>query len=59
MDTVTPSSRVSRIGGSRYMVPFIAGCAMLLILGVALAPTWGTVVVLGVVEGLSEFLPIS
>jgi undecaprenyl-diphosphatase len=32
---------------------------MLLILSVALAPTWGTVVVLGVVEGLTEFLPIS
>lgn len=59
MDTVTPSSRASRIGGSRYLVPLIAGCALLLILGVALAPTWGTVVVLGVVEGLTEFLPIS
>jgi undecaprenyl-diphosphatase len=32
---------------------------VLLILGVVLAPTWGTVVVLGVVEGLTEFLPIS
>jgi undecaprenyl-diphosphatase len=59
MNTATPSSRASRISGSRYLVPFIVVCAMLLILSVALAPTWGTVVVLGVVEGLTEFLPIS
>jgi len=59
MDKVTPPTTTSLIGHSRYMVPFIASCAVLLILGVALAPTWGTVVVLGVVEGLTEFLPIS
>jgi undecaprenyl-diphosphatase len=59
MEKVTPPPATSLIGRSRYMVPFLAGCVVLLILGIVLVPSWGTVVVLGVVEGLTEFLPIS
>jgi undecaprenyl-diphosphatase len=41
------------------MISFLVGCAVVLILMFALAPSWGIVVILGIVEGLTEFLPIS
>jgi len=41
------------------MLPFLIGCAIVLILMLVLAPSWGIVVILGIVEGLTEFLPIS
>jgi undecaprenyl-diphosphatase len=59
MDNVTPTSVRSLVRRSRYMTPFLVGCAVVLILMFALAPSWGIVVVLGIVEGLTEFLPIS
>ena len=59
MDNVTPTSVRSLVSRSRYMTPFLVGCAVVLILMFALAPSWGIVVVLGIVEGLTEFLPIS
>jgi undecaprenyl-diphosphatase len=59
MDKATPTPATSLVGRSRYIVPFTLGCALLLIVGLALVPDWGTVVALGVVEGLTEFLPIS
>jgi undecaprenyl-diphosphatase len=59
MDKVTSTPASPLASRSRYMVPFLAGCALLLLLLVVLAPSWGIVVVLGVVEGLTEFLPIS
>lgn len=54
--TPTPAPLVSR---SRYLLPLLVGCAVALILMLALAPSWGIVVILGIVEGLTEFLPIS
>jgi len=54
--TPTPAPLVSR---SRYLLPLLIGCAVALILMLALAPSWGIVVILGIVEGLTEFLPIS
>lgn len=59
MDKVTPTPAASLARRSRYMIPFLVGCAVLLILLAALAPSWVNVVVLGIVEGLTEFLPIS
>jgi len=41
------------------MTPFLIGGGVALIVLLALAPSWGTVVILGIVEGLTEFLPIS
>src|SRR6266511_5172106 len=59
MDNATPTSVRSLVSRSRYITPFLVGCAVVLILMFALAPSWGIVVVLGIVEGLTEFLPIS
>ena len=59
MDEVSPTPVRSLVSRSRYMIPFLIGCAVVLILMLALAPSWGIVVILGIVEGLTEFLPIS
>jgi undecaprenyl-diphosphatase len=58
MHEVTPTS-ASLDNRPRYVVPILIGCAALLLLALAFVPTWGSVVVLGVIEGLTEFLPIS
>jgi len=57
MDNATPASTL--VSRSRYIIPLVIGCAVVLIMLLALAPTWGVVVILGIVEGLTEFLPIS
>jgi undecaprenyl-diphosphatase len=57
MDNVTPAPAIA--GRSRYLIPGLAGCALVLLLMFVLVPSWGSVVILGVVEGLTEFLPIS
>jgi len=59
MGKVTPTSAPSLISRSRYIVPLLAGCVVVVILMLALVPSWGFVVILGIVEGLTEFLPIS
>jgi len=59
MDKVTSTPTPSVVGRPRYMTPFLIGSAVVLILLLALAPSWGKVVLLGIVEGLTEFLPIS
>jgi undecaprenyl-diphosphatase len=59
MDNATPTLVPSLASRSRYSIPFLVGCAVVLILMLALAPSWGIVVILGIVEGLTEFLPIS
>jgi undecaprenyl-diphosphatase len=59
MDEVTPTPAASFFGRPRYMVALLAGCAALLLAVLAFVPTWRSVVTLGVVEGLTEFLPIS
>jgi undecaprenyl-diphosphatase len=59
MDNVTSTPTPSVVGRSRYMAPFLVGSAIVLILLLAFAAEWGKVVVLGIVEGLTEFLPIS
>src|SRR4051812_3881545 len=59
MDNATPTLVPSLTSRSRYMLPFLIGCAIVLILMLVLAPSWGIVVILGIVEGLTEFLPIS
>ena len=41
------------------MILFLGVCLVLLVAGIASASIWGDVVALGVIEGLSEFLPIS
>jgi undecaprenyl-diphosphatase len=59
MDNVTPTPVASLVGRSRYTTPLLIACAVGLIAMLALAPAWGIVVILGIVEGLTEFLPIS
>jgi undecaprenyl-diphosphatase len=59
MDKVTSTSAPALVSRSRYMAPFLVGCGVVLIGLLALAPSWGIVVILGLVEGLTEFLPIS
>src|SRR5215207_1113659 len=59
MNNATPTLVPSLVSRSRYVIPFLLGCAGVLILLLALAPSWGIVVILGIVEGLTEFLPIS
>src|SRR5215208_2415455 len=59
MDNVTPTPAPSLVSRSRYRFPLLVGCAVVLIVMLALAPSWGIVVILGIVEGLTEFLPIS
>jgi undecaprenyl-diphosphatase len=59
MGKVTSTPTPSLGSRSRYMTPFLIGCAVVLLLLLALAPAWGFVVILGIVEGLTEFLPIS
>ena len=59
MDNATPTLVPSLASRSRYIIPFLIGCAVMLILLLVLAPSWGIVVILGIVEGLTEFLPIS
>lgn len=59
MDNATPTLAPSLTSRSRYIIPFSIGCAVVLILMLVLAPSWGIVVILGIVEGLTEFLPIS
>jgi len=59
MGKVTPTSVPSLVSRSRHIVPILVGCAVVLILMLALVPSWGIVVILGIVEGLTEFLPIS
>lgn len=59
MDDVTPTLVPSQARRSRYIIPALIGCAVALILMLVLVPAWGIVVILGIVEGLTEFLPIS
>ncbi len=59
MDKVTPTPVPSLVSRSLYIIPFLVGCVVVLILMLTLAPSWGIVVILGIVEGLTEFLPIS
>ncbi len=59
MDNVTPAAMPSLVSRLRYIIPFLVGCAVVLMLMLALEPSWGIVVILGIVEGLTEFLPIS
>jgi undecaprenyl-diphosphatase len=59
MNNATPTLAPSLASRSRYAIPALLGCAVALILMLALAPSWGIVVILGIVEGLTEFLPIS
>src|SRR5689334_7257893 len=57
MDKVTSTPAVA--SRPRYLTPFLIGSVVVLIGLLALAPSWGIVVILGIVEGLTEFLPIS
>lgn len=41
------------------LIAIVVGCIALIAIGYISSPTWGTVVTLGIVEGLTEFLPIS
>ena len=59
MDNVTTTPMPSFFISSRYITLFLVGSVVVLILLFALTPSWGVVVVLGIVEGLTEFLPIS
>ncbi len=59
MDEATQTPAVPVAIRRRHIVALVVGCAALLILALAFVPTWGSVIVLGVVEGLTEFLPIS
>jgi undecaprenyl-diphosphatase len=59
MDKVTSTPAPALVRRSRYMTPFLVGCGIVLIVLLTLAPSWGIVVILGIVEGLTEFLPIS
>ena len=61
MNNTTPTRAPVLALGSRVLIPILVGCAALLalVLVLVLSPTWGGVIVLGVVEGLTEFLPIS
>ncbi|MEO7909733.1 MAG: undecaprenyl-diphosphate phosphatase [Roseiflexaceae bacterium] len=59
MDNATPTLVPPLANRSRYIIPFLVGCAVMLILLLTLAPSWGIVVILGIVEVLTEFLPIS
>src|SRR6476661_7152297 len=59
MEKVTSTPAPSLVSRSRNMIPFLIGCAVVLVTLLALAPSWGIVVILGIVEGLTEFLPIS
>jgi len=59
MDNITTTPVPSLGSRSRYIAPFLIGSVVVLILLLAVAPSWGIVVVLGIVEVLTEFLPIS
>ena len=59
MQKVTSTPAPSLVSRSRYITPFLIGCGVVLILMLALVPEWAKVVILGIVEGLTEFLPIS
>lgn len=59
MGKVTSTPTPALVSRSRYLTPFLIGCGVVLALLLALAPSWGIVVILGIVEGLTEFLPIS
>jgi undecaprenyl-diphosphatase len=59
MDEIRPTPRASFFGRPHYIISLLVACAALLLLAFVFAPSWGSVIALGIVEGLTEFLPIS
>jgi undecaprenyl-diphosphatase len=59
MNKVTSTSAASPASRTRYILTIILACAALLLLVLSFVSSLGSVIVLGVVEGLTEFLPIS
>jgi undecaprenyl-diphosphatase len=59
MENASPSSAAARPAQTYRLLAIVAGCVALLVVGFLISITWGQVVALGMIEGLTEFLPIS